>query len=572
MPIDLSKFDEPLEHQKLNLAAYDESPTQAPVPDVSRTESFLRGAGQGATLGFQDEASAWLERKFADLLGDQATKDLYKTKSYNDLLQTYRDQNKAAKDAHGGFYATGQIAGMAPGMIATGSLGGLPTQVGINALTSAANTVGEAENMSGEDMAFEALKSAALGGGLTAGLGGLARLRGVGKGLQGRAEELAVTSLGPTKKQIGKLMEKDDISKLGRYLLDEGHVGAFKSREGIAESIGGALDESGSKIGEIVQQADRINAEKMLGKQHGVYDEALHYRPASKTVTAEQIERMGGLGAGTEAPIATTFHSATDVIPVEKFKYRPASPTAIDARQFTNEIKSNIVDPLRSRVVPHNAANEIEGLMNRLEAQHPIGSELSFGESQQMLKDLRDAKGVFTRAGDTPVARGYEQVYGSLRDKQMGALENIGKSGLGDLATPFAENRNTYKMASQAEDVLSGKLAREKANRFLSPSDYISGHLGTQFGNDAASKFVGGTTGAVVNHALRQYGTQTAASTFDKVGSILAKTPEKFGKYARVLQNAAAKGPQQVGITHYVLSQTDPEYRQTLDQNINEGE
>jgi hypothetical protein len=40
--------------------------------------------------------------------------------------------------------------------------------------------------------------------------------------------------------------------------------------------------------------------------------------------------------------------------------------------------------------------------------------------------------------------------------------------------------------------------------------------------------------------------------------------PECLGKFARPLQAAATRGPAALAVTHYVLSQTNPEYRDKI--------
>jgi hypothetical protein len=79
--------------------------------DISQGESFGRGAGQTATLGFQDEISPLFERGFAKLFGDQATQDLYDSKSNDQLRDTYRDQNDNAQQANPLSYLGGQLVG-----------------------------------------------------------------------------------------------------------------------------------------------------------------------------------------------------------------------------------------------------------------------------------------------------------------------------------------------------------------------------------------------------------------------------------------------------------------------------
>ncbi len=52
----------------------------------------------------------------------------------------------------------------------------------------------------------------------------------------------------------------------------------------------------------------------------------------------------------------------------------------------------------------------------------------------------------------------------------------------------------------------------------------------------------------------------------DKIGDAVRMSPEMFGKYAPILQSAAQRGSQGVASTHFILQQTDPQYRALLNQ------
>jgi hypothetical protein len=52
----------------------------------------------------------------------------------------------------------------------------------------------------------------------------------------------------------------------------------------------------------------------------------------------------------------------------------------------------------------------------------------------------------------------------------------------------------------------------------------------------------------------------------DKIADAVRTSPQSFGKYAGVLQQAAQRGTQGVASTHFILQQTDEGYRQMLQQ------
>ena len=48
------------------------------------------------------------------------------------------------------------------------------------------------------------------------------------------------------------------------------------------------------------------------------------------------------------------------------------------------------------------------------------------------------------------------------------------------------------------------------------------------------------------------------------LSKMLKASPQAFGRYAAVLQNAAKRGSQSLATTHFVLQQKDQEYRKMV--------
>src|SRR3954466_14781476 len=114
------------------LLAEDGAQTQEP----SKLEALARGGGQGATLGFGDEAGAAVGAALQKVLPESLGGIDY-GKSYADLYRENRDvfrrENEAARAAHPVVYGGGEVAGGLPLMGATGaggSAGGAALQGG----------------------------------------------------------------------------------------------------------------------------------------------------------------------------------------------------------------------------------------------------------------------------------------------------------------------------------------------------------------------------------------------------------------------------------------------------------
>jgi hypothetical protein len=117
------------------------SPIQAPI---SKTESTLRGAAQGASLGFADEITGGGEAAFDKLKGDDA--------SYSDLYTKHRDESRAAYDAAQKANPVSYGAGQLGGAVATVLIPGLgEMSVAKLAALGAAQGLGDskAEDLSG---------------------------------------------------------------------------------------------------------------------------------------------------------------------------------------------------------------------------------------------------------------------------------------------------------------------------------------------------------------------------------------------------------------------------------------
>jgi hypothetical protein len=101
-------------------------------PVVSKGKSFVRGLGQGATLGFGDElAGTWsgLTSAPADWLYEKLHPEDTKTSTFGERYTKGRDEtrqiNAAAEEANPGFYLGGTLlGGAAPAALATLATGG----------------------------------------------------------------------------------------------------------------------------------------------------------------------------------------------------------------------------------------------------------------------------------------------------------------------------------------------------------------------------------------------------------------------------------------------------------------
>jgi hypothetical protein len=161
------------------------SQSQPAPPQVSKTESALRGGAQGLSFGFADEATARLE-------------SIMKGVPYEQALQESRQAYRQAQEANPITYTGSEIAGgVLPALIPTGatqatgaaSLGRLAA---IGAGTGALSGLGMSEGETAGQIAKDVAIGGALGGGLPV------AAKGIAKGIQSLkpiADEAIKTSL-----------------------------------------------------------------------------------------------------------------------------------------------------------------------------------------------------------------------------------------------------------------------------------------------------------------------------------------------------------------------------------------
>lgn len=174
--------------------------------EVGITDALLAGAGQGATLGFQDEAVANVNaavESLREVFGGATTLipgGTFQEKKEAELARL-RGNLVEVKDARPISYILGQIAGGAPAGIAAGGTAGVVRGAATAAGQAGVTTVGEAEDKLSQETAKKAATSAILAGTLAGVLGA------GGKILRKKGGDLLVRN-GKKSFAIGKEMQE----------------------------------------------------------------------------------------------------------------------------------------------------------------------------------------------------------------------------------------------------------------------------------------------------------------------------------------------------------------------------
>ncbi|MCH5583105.1 hypothetical protein [Pseudomonas syringae] len=243
------------------------------LPDVGAGESFLRGAADGATFGFQDEILAGLDAAVQPLIPVPENGSSAGTwrERYDENVANQRDLLKAGSDQHPvASIAGGLVGGIAPAL-ATGGLSTgatLAANVGRGAATGAVYG-GLYGTGSAEGDLVERLPEAATGAALGAALGGAipAVIGGAGKVVRGSANETQA-----------------------RLTAQQGEIQAARDAQAAANAAGGTADVVSDRAAAVQSVADAAMAPKSA-QTAVVSDLAQEVAPNQQILDA--AERLG---------------------------------------------------------------------------------------------------------------------------------------------------------------------------------------------------------------------------------------------------------------------------------------
>lgn len=217
-------------------------------------EATARGAVQGATLGFGDEATGGAQALYDKLTGNAKGKTL--SDLYSQHTGEARAANEASQAAHPYLYGAGNVAGSLASGLATGGLGAETAlgRVGVGAGMGALAGVGYGNANNINDGAAQALEGAVAGGAVGTAVEGLSSALNPSS-LRAGAEAAATNATGATGLQASRF-----APGAGRELLDRGIVGFGDTPESIAQKASGEMASSGKDIGEPLAQLDAAGA------------------------------------------------------------------------------------------------------------------------------------------------------------------------------------------------------------------------------------------------------------------------------------------------------------------------
>lgn len=226
------------------------------IETPSLGESAIRGATQGATLGFADEIAGGVEALWEKAKGDPT--------EFGKLYQQFRDESRQnfeeARKANPKTYGASEIgAGVAtafvPGLnIAKGAK--LASMAGKAAGIGAAAGTGYSEGETAGEVLKDAAIGAALGAGTTVAAPHVGRLAGrAGEKLKGSAERFAARAMGAERGTIKKLGQ-DKVQEAGRFALDEGIISPLANTDDMIARNQAAQARGAQKMEDVYSAVD----------------------------------------------------------------------------------------------------------------------------------------------------------------------------------------------------------------------------------------------------------------------------------------------------------------------------
>lgn len=450
---------------------------QAQSPDVSKTESALRGAGKGVTFGTQPILAGAGAAATQAITGNQGPKEgrnleaLYA--AYKEMKEEQANKNAAAQKAHPVVFGAGEIAGAIPTSIAAGAAGkavgmsalentaaqggaaSLGTYLGDTqnptlpeaALHTAVGTTGGALLHQAAPYAVKGVKALASVPGKALGLAGKAVPEGVKQGFEAGAEGINMLGKEAQQKIIPSEASRTADSLSGRLV---------KARESLGQEIGDTVA-TASKSGKTVN----LN-EELQGAMKQI-DEHLQ----SGNITEDEANRLKksiGFQLFEEAP-----KEAEQLGSIQQTqRFSPNKAGEMQPYDMKKTVKLKGVSPEEM-----NSAEDVESLVPGDSAEgEQVGqlSDIIGKEGKIQTRSTTDSSKIMSPAtegvtrGEVPVDQAYQAMKrfeklastlhnteGASQDaKQMASsIQKTIKSKLSEAMPEFAQKNQTFDLYNQ---------------------------------------------------------------------------------------------------------------------------
>lgn len=583
---DYDVVDEPTSEASTKESDFDWNAYETVAPEISELESGGRGLLQGLTFGFADELSGVGEALWNMSKGDPATfKELYK--KYRDESRTnFSDSQKANPLSYGAGELGGGIATMlVPGLGAAKGVQALSKLAVRGAAEGAAYGLGasEAEDVGGM------VADTALGG--TIGAAMPYAIGGVGKGARAMKNAIpeSISSLpGKAASIVKNEISSNPVQKLSKFALNMG----LDLPEGMSDVIikyGKGFKDSKliEEVGEM-SSATVKNLDKKVNELDTIAWKKLDKKDKFGTQNAVNMLDQVLLDHGVyetkgEGDLAKILHPKTSELKKALSKYQEIRESITDYGEKISEydlkhVIRKVDKELRGQ---WNKDNTSEASKVLKDVRYKLNESLSH-HNPAYGKDMDNLSTMINLRDESRVDLGLDLNFNRTdrtAQKLMGLTKADGKTRL-DLKKSRLDQLNEYRpdldqnQLTLTEEALLAKI--DSTTNTGAPMGTTNPFVGAVIGSAGGFGFggpLGGVAGGLAGLARNKYGRGMAKGILNHGGTkaikgadqFLAKLPELLpslpAKYQRQLGPALQRGGNALAVTHFLLSQRDPEYR-----------
>lgn len=538
---------------------------------VSQVESGIRGLAQGASLGFSDEITGGLEALYDIATTDKELSDI--DELYKQRRDESREAYRKAQEANPKTYMAGEVGGaigtaLVPGgALLNASKGArLATTLGKAGLAGGISGAGLSESDNIEDLASDTLKGAAFGVG-TAGL-----MKGGAKALQSNTTK----AVGKNAKKAGHFLSKK-VYGLLTALTDDQMDTIIKNPMGVKnalspEGLSQKAKEGVDKLQEFISQADS-DAWSTLSSS-----KAMQKGATPKTVIKRTIE---GLKAQikVKGPNQKQAIRNLDAFQETLDDFGGKTLSQREVKDFIKALDDNIDWDKQSMKASNEALKKLRtGLDQQLKNKNPLYKEAMQPVEDMVgnLQQVKTALGLKKEVGEglVPTDTTITKFQNLPKDRKIFSQEIIEKfdehTG-GDLLNQAklsqVANATEGGVTSGSRNVLAGLSVDMVTTGIPGPTaaaGYIIDRYGRKLGKEALIR----------SQQLRNIvsGKMADGSLSKEIGEKISNNSSKLvnSKFGSIIENAIQRGNHSLGATHFMLLQTQPEYRELMENDEDE--
>jgi len=224
----------------------------------------------------------------------------------------------------------------------------------------------------------------------------------------------------------------------------------------------------------------------------------------------------------------------------------------LDARGVTASVE-NVTKAIEGRIkelaeVPGNDGiirqlnRELDNLYERGASELPV----SLGE-----KAKRAFQSQTNYASPEAEKKASAQLASAFKDE----VESAAMKADPTIANKFMEDKKLYGLLKPIQEAAEKRASQLNQSPFGGFGDFAAGAAGSIGGGPGVAATVG------ARRILAPRLASSGAIIADNLADVVKNTPQVLGKFAKPLIDAAARGGNSLAATHFVLQQTQPEYR-----------